>query len=510
MPRQYDTVAVLEAIPGARRRSVIRTVFSFPVMLAFVLSVLAVLTVRSRFNDPDLWWHLKVGEITWNTHKIPTTDLFSFTTNHHPWTAHEWLSQLTIFGAYHAGGYTGLMLWLCLFTAAILIAVYSLCSMYSGNAKIALIGGMIAWFFGTVGFAIRPHMIGYLLLSCELLIVHMARSRDPRWFFCLPPLFAMWINCHGSFILGLAVLGTHLFCSFLNFRSGLLVCSGAGTRYRLILSAALVLSVAALFVNPVGLNQLLYPLNVMMNQKTGLAQVMEWQPLQFAGPRALGLLALSACVLLIPLARRSELFLQELLLLCLGFMMAARHERMLFVFGIFAAPVVCRLLSDAWESYDRRRDRWAPNAAMIAFSIMVIVGAFPTRRDLEQQVEKDNPVKAVEFMRRAGISGRMLNEYVYGGYLIWAAPEHPVFVDGRGDVFDWAGVLDDLGKWSQLQEDPKLLLDKYHIDFCLLSQSSPMTRVLPLLPNWRQIYSDEESVIFQRSSRANNPSGKAD
>src|SRR5215469_11983725 len=126
MPRQYETVAVLEATHGAKCHPVITKLFSFPVMLACVLSVLAVLTVRSRFNDPDLWWHLKVGEIIWNTHKIPSIDLFSFTTNHHPWTAHEWLSQLAIFGAYHAGGYTGLMLWLCLLSAAILIAVYSL------------------------------------------------------------------------------------------------------------------------------------------------------------------------------------------------------------------------------------------------------------------------------------------------------------------------------------------------------------------------------------------------
>jgi len=118
-------------------------------------------------------------------------------------------------------------------------------------------------------------------------------------------------------------------------------------------------------------------------------------------------------------------------------------------------------------------------------------------------------VKAIEFMRRTGLSGRMLNEYVYGGYLIWAAPEYPVFVDGRGDVFDWTGVLDDLGKWSQLQEDPNLLLDKYHIDFCLLSRTSPMSRVLPLLSGWRQIYADEESVILQRSSRGNDSSHKA-
>jgi hypothetical protein len=95
------------------------------------------------------------------------------------------------------------------------------------------------------------------------------------------------------------------------------------------------------------------------------------------------------------------------------------------------------------------------------------------------------------------ISGRMLNDYVYGGYLIWEAPEYPVFVDGRADVFEWTGVLADYGRWSTLESDPHGLLDKYNIDFCLLSRNAPMARVLPLM-GWNSIYSDNLSVIFTR------------
>ena len=106
-------------------------------MLSSLLVALAVLTVRGRFNDLDLWWHLKTGEIIWTTHTIPTTDLFSYTTNHHAWIPHEWLVQVLICGAYRWGGYSGLMLWFCFFTAALLVAGYILCSLYSGNSKTA-------------------------------------------------------------------------------------------------------------------------------------------------------------------------------------------------------------------------------------------------------------------------------------------------------------------------------------------------------------------------------------
>lgn len=94
----------------------------------------------------------------------------------------------------------------------------------------------------------------------------------------------------------------------------------------------------------------------------------------------------------------------------------------------------------------------------------------------------------------------MLNEWVFGGYLIWAAPEHPVFIDGRGDPFGETGVGDDFGKWAQLQTDPNTLLDKYEISFCVLSRESPMIVVLRLLPCWKEVYSDNISVIFMRSA----------
>src|SRR5437660_415256 len=174
---EASTEPQIEVAPETWSERGWRAVFSFPVALAALLVVVTVLTARSRFNDPDLWYHLKIGEIIWNTHSIPRIDLFSFTANGHPWVAQEWLSQLTLYGVYRFGGYTGLMLWLCVLPSLIVVGAYSLCTLYSGNAKVAFPGGLITWLFATGGLAIRPHLIGYLRLVCELLILHLGRSR---------------------------------------------------------------------------------------------------------------------------------------------------------------------------------------------------------------------------------------------------------------------------------------------------------------------------------------------
>lgn len=473
-------------------------VCSFPVMLAASLVVLAVLTVRARFDDPDMWWHLKSGEIISTTHAIPTTDILSYTTGHHAYVPHEWLAQVLIYGAYRLGGYTGLMLWLCFFASAFLIAGYGLCWLYSGNAKVGFLGAMVIWLFATIGLAIRPQMIGYLLLVFELLLIHSGRTRNPRWFLGLPLLFAVWVNCHGSFLLGLILAGIFLFSSLFDFRIGSLVSSRWEPHRRRMLALALVLSAAALFLNPIGVKQILYPLNTLLHQPIGLSLVQEWRPLQFNGARGVAWFVTLGCVFLLVIMRRSELFCHEMLLLALGAWLACSHERMLFVFGILAAPILSRLLSTEWEGYSPKEDLPWANAVLIGAALIFAFWMFPTRQNLAGQVLQRSPVKAVDFIKSHHLSGRMFNEYGYGGYLIWAAPEHPVFIDGRADVFEWSGVFEEYGQWMSLQSDPHMLLDKYGINFCLLDRQSSMANVLPLLHDWKLAYSDSNSAIFTR------------
>jgi len=496
------TIASLVAGPAEKPASIrfLKTLLSFPAMLGGLLVVLAVSTVRSRFDDPDMWWHLKMGQVIWTTHAIPTTDIFSFTTNHHAYVAHEWLSQLLIYAAFRFGGYPGLMLWLCFFASTLLIAGYCLCSLYSRNAKVAFAGALTIWLFATSGFAIRPQMIGYLLLIVELLLIHLGRTRNPRWFLALPPLFAIWVNCHGSFFLGIIVAAAFLFSSLFHFQTGSLVSTRWDPHRRRMMAFATLLSIAALFLNPIGVKQLLYPLDAILHLPINLNQVSEWQPLRLVDGRGLAFTAALACIFLLVLIRRTELLWHELLLLALGTWLAASHQRMVFVFGILAAPILSRMLSTSWDSYNPEQDRPLPNAIFLAASLLIAFLAFPKHQNLTQQVDEHSPVKAVEFIKAHNLSGPMLNDYVYGGYLIWAAPEHPVFVDGRGDVFEQTGVLGEFAKWASLQSDPTQLLDKYKINFCLLTHQSPMAFVLPLLPDWKAIYSDNNSVIFMRVS----------
>lgn len=466
-------------------------------MLALGLAVITCLTVYGRFSDPDLWWHLKVGQIISRTHSIPSSDVFSYTAQGHAWMAHEWLAQWSMYTAYQAGGYTGLMLWLAVLASALFIVVYAVCWLRSRNALVGFLGGVLAWFFGTVGLAIRPLILGHLFLAVELLFLELGRTRNRRWLWGLPPLFAVWVNCHGSYFFGVGVLGVYWICSHINGEWGLIRSDAWDRGRRKTLARALVLSGLALCVNPIGIRLLLYPVNTLFAQTNGMNLVQEWLPPDLHGARTLGMLAVVGGIVVLGLLRRSVMPLQDLALLVTAFVLAMQHARMVFIFGMVAAPLIAHLFGRECRE-DSRREHPILNAILIVCCFAAIIRAFPSPTAIQEQIRKASPVEAVNFIKRTGLRGPMLNEYVFGGYLIWALPEQKVFIDGRADVFDWTGIFDEYRRWSLLEEDPKLLLDKRNIRFCLLSISSPLAQVIPYLPGWHRVYSDSAAVIFAR------------
>src|SRR4051794_20253726 len=56
-------------------------------------------------GDPDLYWHVTVGQWIAEHRAFPHTDPFSYTRLGAPWIAKEWLSQLILAAAHHLAGW---------------------------------------------------------------------------------------------------------------------------------------------------------------------------------------------------------------------------------------------------------------------------------------------------------------------------------------------------------------------------------------------------------------------
>src|SRR5271170_6069426 len=48
--------------------------------------------------DPDVWWHLRTGQLILQNHHLFNSDPYSFTRFGQPWVNHEWLSDSLMYG----------------------------------------------------------------------------------------------------------------------------------------------------------------------------------------------------------------------------------------------------------------------------------------------------------------------------------------------------------------------------------------------------------------------------
>ena len=94
----------------------------------------------------------------------------------------------------------------------------------------------------------------------------------------------------------------------------------------------------------------------------------------------------------------------------------------------------------------------------------------------------------------------MMNDFNWGGYLGWNAPEIPVFIDTRADVFEQQGVLADYLDATKL-ERPTEVLDKYHVGRAMFPTKEPLVSLLRQSPAWRVEYEDETAVVLIRRFR---------
>ena len=93
----------------------------FVAILALGLFTMAAAAV----TDPDVWWHLRTGQLILQNHSLFHTDPYSFTRFGQPWINHEWLSEVLLFGLYRVAGFGGLIVAFAVVIAATFLLVFA-------------------------------------------------------------------------------------------------------------------------------------------------------------------------------------------------------------------------------------------------------------------------------------------------------------------------------------------------------------------------------------------------
>jgi hypothetical protein len=474
-------------------------VFSFPAMLGGLLVVAVFVMVRDFAVDPDLWWHLKVGQSILATHRWPTTDPYSFTAAGQPWLAYEWLGDVLIALAAQVGGLRGLQALLIILGACIMLALYSYATLRCGNSKAGFLATAVLLFLATINFNLRPQMLGYLFLILTLIALERFRQSKPAAVWFLPAIFLAWINTHGSWEIGLGTILIYWLCGLRQFRLGDLEAHTWKPSERVHLSLIFLLCLAVVPITPYGTRLAAFPFQVGLSHPLAMVHIQEWQSISLNAFSPKLLLALVLGTIALQIAFNFKWRVEDFLLLIGATAMAFIHVRFVLIFVPIFAPAFACMLARWVPGYEREKDPYLVNAILMVVMLVVMIRYFPSRSRIEENVSARFPVSAVNYLNEHTIPERLFNSYGFGGYLVYSrGNEHKVFIDGRSELYEDGGVFADYLYISGIGPGSLSVLRNYGIRACLINREDPLAVFLAALPEWKSVYADQVSVIFVR------------
>ena len=288
----------------------------------------------------------------------------------------------------------------------------------------------------------------------------------------------LWANLHGSFAFGLALAGALAVEAIIESPRSKKVMLGWG----LFLLAA----TASALLTPFGLQTLLFPLKLSAMQ--GLAHIGEWQASDFShvSPFALALLAalfvLGSGKIRVPPLR--------LLLLVALVWLALSHGRHQMLLGVTAPILLAASLARTWPAKNQTGAPLLAGFAVLGFFILIAARlAVPVARG-EDSV---SPVSALAHVPRFVRETPVLNDYGFGGYLIWNGVRP--FIDSRADLYGDIFLHNYADMISPDKDTLAATLAFHHARWTIFPREAPVVKLLDATPGWHRFYSDKLAVV---------------
>jgi hypothetical protein len=464
-----------------------------------------------------------------STHAVPRTDPFSTTMAGHPWYAWEWLYDLLVGMIHTAAGLNGVVL----FTSVVIALAFSLTFRRmrerGANVPVAVLLLLLAVFASAIHFFARPHVLSWVFAILWFEILDTSESRgNIRRLWWLPALTVLWVNLHGGFLLGFALLGIYLVAGCAGWaRAG--AEQKRAARWVRALAIITGICAAATFLNPYGyhLHAHIYQYltdRFLMNhiQEFGSPDFHGVAQQCFAGLLLITLVALATAhgklrvshLLVIVLAAYSGLYAARniptssiLLVLLIGPILSRAISGL--AADIHVAPMVSKLAAGL-NRFDTRMSVSDQAARGHLWPILLIAlgtvaslhgGQIGSYGLMDAQFSAPRfPVKAVALIQEKRIHQPIFAPDYWGGYLLYRLyPRNKVIIDDRHDLYG-DQILQDYLKVIHVQTGWDEVLRRMGADWVLMPENSSVANLLKISPGWELVYSDKTAALYHRKT----------
>jgi len=353
----------------------------------------------------------------------------------------------------------------------------------------------------------RPQMFTFFFSAVVYYLLWLYKWRHIDRLWLIPVVVLVWGNMHAGFATAFILLAGFIAGEVAGNLFGPRTDTVIGWRGIGRLAVIGLVSAAALVINPFGLDLLKLPLATV---NIGVLQdfIQEWASPDFHQRQTWPFIWLLVGALGFSGLSSERLDWTDLALISGTGFMALLAGRNIALFAVVATPVLARhadvwLADHGWRI--RLSERATPGMARLNWLLLALIAlgvagkiayALNPAMIREAQVAA-LPVRAAEHINATRPEGLMFNSYNWGGYLMFAAPDYPVYVDGRTDLYG-DGFLREYLEITLLQGDWRAALEKHDIGWVVIEARSLLANALREEPGWRLDYEDGVAAIFVR------------
>ena len=503
-------------------------------ILVLVLLSYSVLAAR-LLGDAGIGWHIRNGELMMRTHMITRADPFSYTMSGRPWLAWEWLYDAIIGAVHQSLGWNGVVFFTATAIAFTFALTFRLLLARGSMLQISVTLLLLAMGAAMIHFLARPHVLSWLFTVIWFQLLDSAEVAPENWrqLLWLPLLMLLWVNLHGGFLFGLALLGLYCLAGTIRYLQ-----AGAESRQAAAwvkqLSAVGALSFLATFANPYGYRLHAHIYRYLSNRFL-MNHIDEFRSPDFHGVAQECFAVLLVITIIALAAARGKIRASQLLVILFASYSGLYASRNLPVASILliliAGPMLSAAVRDTGnnaELPDRTRNffsrcssfalrmgslelslrgRLWPVAAVV-FGLFVCIqhGRVGSHQLMNAHFDvKKFPVAAVQVIAERGIQGTIFSLDSWGGYFIYRLyPEMKVFVDDRHDLYgeqflrEYLTAIRLAPRWDEV-------LDEKRVNWVLMPGNSSLANMLKETHRWRVIYADDVAVLLEREQGGTGP-----
>ena len=448
-------------------------------------------------TDPDLWGNVRFGLDILRDGHIPHADAYSFTTDR-VWVNHEWLAEVFIGNAFRAGGTVGLILLKLAAVGSIVLLLGFMLRrerIYSPIVRDAAVAATIILTFEQTRY-VRPQLFSLVAFAIVLTCLTRARRGGQHWLLLLPPVFAIWANLHGGWLVGGGI-----------FALWTAVTALAGNRRHALWCAVVGgLSLAATLLNPYGVE-----LWTLLRDSVGLerADIVEWQPVYVLGwqswvPWVVTVLIGLTGIVVRDRGDRGAERVVCLIALAAASILVARLQAFFALAVLFlVGPAVTRAYQAA-RAIEVTPAARPPSRVMSAFALAMTAAALIVTTTNLTHLRIDPrwtpEAGAVSFLNAEPAGRRVLIWFDWGGYALWhLSPRMRISMDGRRETVYSPDLQDRHLRFYFDAPGGASLPTDLAVDYVWIPRTLPAVQRLDA-DGWRRLYEGEQSVIFGRAA----------